>query len=696
MLTFKEINLEGSITTEVQSLGFPAALKYLRDRGIGEDIIDDLGIKILPANELIRRTRGGNSALPNDDRLAAIFPHFDVKGDYIDWWSARLIETGLRPVVHSFANLVPHKRGKMFCPPNEPPHAYLVPLLDWTKLRKGDKVYIHESCIKAIAGARLGYWSIGLNGVWGWTSRKHNIALVPELKDLPWKALQLQPVIVFDSNAEDSWDVQNAIGRLAAKILEITGQHATHILLPRSPDGKHWGFDDFVCRQGPEAAISYLEGDGQSVAVDSVELLKIQLNSEVCVVRSLGRIADQHTGTLMSRAIFADVTYAHYMAEIEDGETVRRVNVPKLWLMDSRRTEVERLDYVPGNTDRIAEVEGERILNAWSGWGVEPAAGDITLWMDILERNVTDPDLRKWIIQWFAYPLQHPGEKLNSFLHLWGPPGTGKNGLLAPILRIYGDNGAVCERDDLAGNFNKIITNKQFINFDELYGGNNPDAVRVSNKLKPMVTGDRLTIEPKGIDRYFIRNCINIVTTANYMDAIKLDDDDRRAAVIRIDNQEHRNDKSYWVPYFEWAKIGPGAAALFDYLLNVDLSGFDPKGWAPMTEDKAEMTRSTKRLDEQWVQLLLEDPEQCIPPVMKGRCLMTNEDLAQFCFTEGVPTAGQRNALGIKMFAAGFPKREVKIEGRKVRFWVVRNRDAEWTPVDCRNHLKAHKYPGVK
>ena len=241
MLTFPEIRASEGIHSELQNLGFPAVLKYLRDRGIHEDMIEDLGLHIMPAAEVIRRSRGSASA---DDRLAVVFPHYNVGGDYINWWSSRLVDTGLRPVVASFAALVPHKRGKMYCPPNEPPHAYLPPILDWRILQKGDRVYIHESCIKAINGARLGRWSIGLNGVWGWGSRKHNLSLVQELRDLPWRALQLRPVIVFDSNASDNWDVQAAISQLTARLLEITGQHATHILLPKHGD-EHQGFDDF-------------------------------------------------------------------------------------------------------------------------------------------------------------------------------------------------------------------------------------------------------------------------------------------------------------------------------------------------------------------------------------------------------------------------------------------------------------------
>jgi hypothetical protein len=117
-----------------------------------------------------------------------------------------------------------------------------------------------------------------------------------------------------------------------------------------------------------------------------------------------------------------------------------------------------------------------------------------------------------------------------------------------------------------------------------------------------------------------------------------------------------------------------------------------------MTEDKVEITRATRRVDEQWVQTLWEDPDQVLPPILRGRCLMANDELAQYAFAEDVNgvTAGKKNVLGIKMHGAGFPKVELKIEGRKVRFWIIRKRDEEWTPDAARRHLKAMGYPGIK
>ena len=685
MLTFPQISASGpGIKTELQNLGFPATLKYLRDRGVGAHLLDDLGIHILPASEVIGRSRGVATA---DDRLAIVFPHFDVAGDYIDWWSARLVDTGLRPVVPSFANLVPQKRGKMYCPPNEAPHAYLPPLLNWRALQRGDRVYIHESCIKAINGARLGRWSVGLNGVWGWTSKKNGVSLVQELRDLPWKGLNLQPVIVFDSNAADNWDVQAAITQLASKLLEITGQEARHILLPTRADGSHWGFDDFCVQMGDEAAGAFLDGEGDVVEISELQRYKIMLNSEVCVVRSLGRIAEQETGTLMSRQVFTDVNYAHYVAQVGD----KIVNVPRAWLTDPRRVEVESLEYIPG-ADKIAN----DCLNLWRPSDLQPAEGDISRWLTPLQRNVTDPGLRKWIIQWLAYPLQHPGEKLHSFLHIYGPPGTGKQALIYPLMKIYGTaNAIVIGKDDIASAYNEIYAAKQLINVDELESSAASSAI--NQKVKMIVTGDRMIINKKGQPQYSVRNCAQLVTTGNYLDSIKLDDDDRRACVIKYGERGEGLGEEFWKDYYNWMDDGGGAEAVYHYLLAVDLEGFNPKGWAPMTEDKKDVTQASRSALEQWVGQLWEDPDAVLSPILRGRMLFTNDELAPLAFGDdpfGV-TPGKKASLGIKMTSVGFKRTaNIKVGGKPIRLWIVRGREREWTNDEIHSHLKVHAFKG--
>jgi hypothetical protein len=484
---------------------------------------------------------------------------------------------------------------------------------------------------------------------------------------------------------DDNDQVALAIARLGAKIQELTGRTAVHLPLPRNAKGEHQGFDDYAVAQ-PAEALAYLNGEGVPVDIGELEMLKLKLNTKVCIVRSIKKVVDLDSGTIMSKAEFTDVNYADYVARMDD----KVINVPKVWLADPRRLVVDEMDYIPGQ-ERIAN----GCLNLWRGMGCDPAEGDVSRWLTLLEHNVPDVELRLWVLRWMAWPLQNSGQKLNTFVHLYGPPGTGKQALLAPLMRVYGGNAVVIAREHIAAQFNSVYANKQFINVDELHGGAGEGGTTINNKLKRLVTDGRMVVNMKNQPEYEVTNCANIVTTSNYVDSIKLDDDDSRCCVVRFGDRGTQKGREFWEDYFAWVE-GVGAAAVYDYLLKLDIGEFDPKGWAPMTEDKVEITRATRRVDEQWVQSLWDDPDDVLTE--RNRCLFTSDELAAVCFSDdpqGV-TPSKKLQLGIKMNGAGFPKVELKVNGKKVRFWVVRKRDADWTAEAARHHLKLFGFGGIK
>lgn len=702
MLTFAEIAL--SFRNEREEKKFPGidrVWKYLADRGVSRETADACGLHIMQAVELIAAARRSPNVNAVDNRAAVVFPHYKLgdKESLIEWWSARLVplsdKTELR-VVASFGDLVdPAKRatpGKMFCPPNEAPHGYMPPVFPWAALRDGQRVYIHESALKALNGALLGEASVGLNGVWGFASRKHGIALIEELRDLPWKALKLQPVIVFDSNAHDNWQVQAAEAALATKLLEITGRLAVALRVPKPDGGGDQGFDDFRQRVGDVEAKAWLQGDGTPVDISEWRSLMLQLSSEVCVVRELGRIADQATGDLMTRAVFTDVNYAHFTVEVED----RQVNVAKSWLASVDRVEVQSLEYSPGQGRLVRSGTGLPNLNLWRGMGLEPEPGDVDPWLELLANNVENDDLRQWIIAWCAYPLQNPGCKLNTYILLFGPSGTGKNLLFKPLHRVYGDNAVMVDTDALRSTFTSLYSQKQFVHADELVRARGDEDI-ISQRIKALVTQEKLTVNKKGQPEYKVDNHLNLVITSNYWDCVKLDSDDRRAAVIRWGEGgvDRRGDQPYWQRYVRWAD-GLGANALYAWLLEQDLRWFDPTAWAPPTAWKEQVKEAAMGPMESWVHDLWLDPKGVLPLISMDRSVWTAKELSVLYYGMGEAdlSPGKIKAMANALRNAGFQQAHggnlVKRPGtdKPERFWVVQQRDAAWDSKAVVAHLK--------
>lgn len=713
MLTYKEIHVQFKNARQEKDLpGISRVWRYLEQRGISRETADKLGLFILPAMELIAAARRSPNIVP-DARAAVVFPHYQVADtEAIEWWSSRLVEVaeeGPR-VVASFGDLVdPEKRkkpGKMFCPPNEAPRGYLTPLCDWAALPQGARVYIHESCIKAINGALLGKYSVGLNGVWGWTSQKNEVALIQELRDLPWKARALEPVIVFDANARTNWQIQAAESRLAAKLFAITGRSAVSMRVPHPDGGGDQGFDDFRMAAGDRVALEFLEGPGELIDVSQLEQMLVKLNSEVCIVRDVGRIAEQATGTLMTKATFCEVTYGHYMAEIPhgDGDT-RMANVPKVWLTDTRRVEVAALAYMPGRDSIDVDVRGgAKKLNLWRGMGCEPEPGPVDIWLKLLGNNIGDDWLRQWIISWCAYPLQNLGAKMNSLLLLFGPSGVGKNLFLDPLRAIYGDNSIMITEENLRSSFNSVYSRKQLVHVDELPRIRSEDVAGLAmQKIKLLTTSKKITVNTKNQPEYEVTNCANLALTSNYHDCIKLDQDDRRACVIKWTPQsedvDHRGDQPYWVEYVRWSE-NEGPAALYQFLLEWDCkaAGFDPHAWAPHTEWKDAITEASMSPMDLWSKDLWRDPEFVLPLIGQGRALWTAKELGMLYWgcAESEVTHGRSklitNAMknqGFEQANGGSPLKPQGRDGMQARFWIIRNKEADWSDArTCSSHLK--------
>lgn len=227
--------------------------------------------------------------------------------------------------------------------------------------------------------------------------------------------------------------------------------------------------------------------------------------------------------------------------------------------------------------------------NLWGGWPVKPKAGDCSSLLDLLwhmcseEGGKKAEELYHWVIKWLAYPLQNPGAKMKSTIVLHGPQGTGKNMFFEAYMQIYGKYGWTIDQSAIEDKFNDWASRKLFLIADEVVA--RADLYHIKNKLKAFITGDQIRINPKNMQAYYEANHVNMVFLSNEAMPVVLEEDDRRHAVI-------------WTPaklsaeFYAKVKAeidAGGALALYDYLLQVDLTGFSNATLPPMTEAKEEL-----------------------------------------------------------------------------------------------------------
>lgn len=227
------------------------------------------------------------------------------------------------------------------------------------------------------------------------------------------------------------------------------------------------------------------------------------------------------------------------------------------------------------------------VCNLWHGWPTEPKPGYCANLLNLLRylcsADENADELADWLLKWIAYPLQHPGAKMKTTVVMHGPQGTGKNLLWETVMAIYGSYGNVIGQDALEDKFNDWASKKLFMVADEIVA--RQDLYHVKNKLKTMITGDQIRINPKGSMSYVERNHVNFVFLSNETVPTVLEEDDRRHCVIWT---PPRLDPSYYQGVLDNIANG-GVAHLHDYLLSIDLEDFGPGTLPPKSEAKGKL-----------------------------------------------------------------------------------------------------------
>jgi len=254
-----------------------------------------------------------------------------------------------------------------------------------------------------------------------------------------------------------------------------------------------------------------------------------------------------------------------------------------MWL--SRAFYLDQVGFDPSGKDPHIK------LNTWRGWPMKAAKGNCEQLIELMQYLCGNDQGSKesfdFLIKWMAYPLQNPGAKMQSAVIMHGPQGTGKSMVFKTLARIYGYKGnpylnysIVLDQKALQSNFNPDWDSKLFILAEEVV--NNSDKWQLKNELKELVTGETIRIEGKFANAVHQRNQMNMAFLSNEGQPIPLDVGDRRHLVIYT---PPALDKRFYTELADELKAG-GTEAFYDYLLNIDLTGFHEGTQPPMTDAK--------------------------------------------------------------------------------------------------------------
>jgi hypothetical protein len=146
--------------------------------------------------------------------------------------------------------------------------------------------------------------------------------------------------------------------------------------------------------------------------------------------------------------------------------------------------------------------------------------------------------------------------------------------------------------------------------YDEVLFGHDP---RLRGRLKGEITEPWIAIEPKGIDRYHVRNTALRVYTSNERASMPIDLDDRRVFALEVSNI-HAKDLDYFSK-LRAAIGGEELAAFVAEALAADLSAFETtRREPPKTKARAELAAATAKREHEYLYLLLDRGRPLIRP----------------------------------------------------------------------------------
>lgn len=306
----------------------------------------------------------------------------------------------------------------------------------------------------------------------------------------------------------------------------------------------------------------------------------------------------------------------HMHGLLADYSDTGRKSADKVFLDDPRRIRVDTVTYAPGSPKitGVVNAAGQPVqaANLWrpGSTGFSPVRGvsraDVAPWLEHLEYLVPDARDRAYLLFWMAFVAQRPGQKIQWAYVLQGEQGTGKDTLFVPLWRLVGmRNVREVSMIELQSQFNSWVQ-AQVVVLQELGRSSRFDMAEMLKPYLAATGAGSILVNEKGVKRYPIPNVQNYLVLTNQMDALSLDETDRRYYVTCSPAQAR--DGSYYQALHDWMASG-GAAKVAGFLLDqdIDAMSIDPSARPPMTQAKRNMMQAGLNMGQQWLLDEIED-----------------------------------------------------------------------------------------
>ena len=370
--------------------------------------------------------------------------------------------------------------------------------------------------------------------------------------------------------------------------------------------------------------------------------------------------------------------YAPLVNRIPKLEARYKDNAPKLAISQSVLERIDGTCYRPGEPDICGN-----LLNMWQDPKIEPLGEEPTIFLQHMDYLIPNQRERDLALNWLAWCVQKPAEKQMFALLIVDDGGTGKSWIGYMLRVLFGDqNVAMIESDHpVKDMFNGWTLNRQLGFIHELV----PDRrVDLASRLKGVITEAHIWVNEKFIARFRAENRTNLLCCSNHRDALKIARKDRRWLVVQgasdpfgVDDNGEATTKT--TRYYEtlFGCLGtpeaPGdeVRRIKGWLMARDLSKYNGKGLAPLTEMKVEVADNRHTDIERTV---IEAYRDRAGPFVGTLCTAADvADKLEFSFED--------NQQGLLMVSKAMREagcrtlegknRQIRVDTKQVRLWAM-------------------------
>lgn len=437
-------------------------------------------------------------------------------------------------------------------------------------------IMITEGEKKALAACLLGIPTIGLGGVYNFTSGG---ALLPLLDRVKWKGRSI--FICYDSDVETNNQIQVAEARLT---MELTQRSADvfRMRLPESKEGHKVGIDDFIMAQGEEELFKLVDAARGMSQMDRQVLL---MNEVAAWVEAEGLIYDRANAGWIKKADFtlgSKFSVAQVAIPKAKGAGTRKLSVAAAWLKHPLAKRYESVLFKPGtNQLEIQTPSGGIALNSFLG--LEGIPGDVKPFFELHNYLLSKTDEFDIDLPWktICYHIQNPEARIDIGLMFIGPQGSGKSIWAKIMCQMVQPYGKIMFSKGLDNDYNGWVEKSLIVSLVEAKAFL---LKRNLGTLKALITDKRQPMNEKYRVERDVDSHAFYIFSSNETSAAAFEDDDRRMVIIDCP-KPHPRGPAFYKYIGAWLK-NDGPMHLLDYFQNYDLKGWTPPDTAPRTRAK--------------------------------------------------------------------------------------------------------------